>query len=104
MRTRPRQSYQELRRYTEKWRWIDPRSKQRVVGYVHPQTAMEVERMPFYIKFLTKTGHVDAGICVCLKVDVLRHQRMVQFVESSQIRIVNDILVLEVDGTRFVTH
>jgi hypothetical protein len=28
----------------------------------------------------------------------------VQFVESGEIRVVNDILVLEVDGTRFITH
>jgi hypothetical protein len=28
----------------------------------------------------------------------------VQFVKSGEIRVVNDILVLEVDGTRFITH
>lgn len=99
-----KQSYQELRRFTEKWQWIDPRSGQRVVGYVHPQTARKVERVPFCIKFLTKTGHVDVCEAVCLKVDVLRHQRMIQIVGSKQIRTVNDILVLEVDGTRFITH
>lgn len=104
MRRRPTQSYTELRRYTEKWQWRDPRSHQRVTGYVHPETATEVERLPFYIKFLTKTGHVDCGMCVCLSVDTDRHQRKVQFVESKQIRVVNDILVIEVDGTRFITH
>lgn len=104
MRTRPTQSYTELRRYTEKWSWIDPRSGVRVTGYVHPQTAKQTERVPFYIKFLTKTGHVDEGTCVCLSVDVERHQRLIQFVDSKQIRKVSDILVLEVDGTRFITH
>lgn len=104
MRNRPTQSYTEIRRFTEKWRWIDPRSKQLVTGYVHPQTARKVERVPFHIKFLTKTGHVDEGNCVCLSVDVMRHQRKVQFVESKEIRVVNDILVLEIDGTRFITH
>jgi hypothetical protein len=104
MRRRPTQSYTELRRYMEKWQWRDPRSHQRVTGYVHPETATEVERLPFYIKFLTKTGHVDQGMCVCLSVDTDRHQRKVQFVESKQIRVVNDILVIEVDGTRFITH
>ena len=93
------QSYQNLRQFCEKWQWIDPRS-----GYVHPQTARNVKRKSFYIKFLTKTGHVDEGECVCLKVDVLRQQRTVQFVNSGEIRVVNDILVLEVDGTRFITH
>ncbi len=104
MRTRPTQSFTELRRYCEKWQWTDPRSHQQVTGYVHPQTATNVQRKSFYIKFLTKTGHVDEGECVCLSVDVMRHQRKVQFVSSKEICVVNDILVLEVDGTRFVAH
>lgn len=104
MRENPKQSYTNLRAYTEKWQWIDPRSKQIVTGYVHPQTATQVERHPFYIKFVTKTGHVDAGNCVCLSVNTLTHQRKVQFIPSGEIRVVNDILVLEVDGTRFITH
>ena len=104
MNKTPRQSYTEIRRYTEKRRWIDPRSGRVVTGYVHPQTARKVERVPFYIKFLTKTGHVDEGNCVCLSVDVNRHQRKVQFVDSGEVRVVNDILVLEIDGTRFITH
>lgn len=104
MREIPKQSYTNLRAYTEKWQWIDPRSGNLVTGYVHPQTATQVERHPFHIKFVTKTGHVDAGNCVCLSVNTLTHQRKVQFVESGDIRVVNDILVLEVDGTRFITH
>ncbi len=104
MNTRPTQSYTSLRRYCEKWQWIDPRTHQQIVGYVHPQTAIHVERHPFYIKFLTKTGHIDEGQCICLSVDIMRHQRKVQFVASGEIRVVNDILVLEVDGTRFITH
>lgn len=104
MREIPKQSYTNLRAYTEKWQWIDPRSGNLVTGYVHPQTAIKVERHPFFIKFVTKTGHVDAGNCVCLSVNTLTHQRKVQFVESGEIRVVNDILVLEVDGTRFITH
>lgn len=104
MNTTPTQSYTELRRYTEKWQWIDPRTGNKVTGYVHPQTARQVQRLPFYIKFLTKTGHVDEGTCVCLSVDTMRHQRKVQFVDSGEIRVVNDILVIQVDGTRFITH
>lgn len=104
MNRRPTQSYTELRRYTEKWQWIDPRTGMKTTGYVHPQTARNVERVPFFIKFITKSGHVDQGNCVCLVVDTDRHQRKVQFVESKQIRVVNDILVIEVDGTRFITH
>lgn len=101
---RQRQSYQNIRAYTEKWQWIDPRSGELVTGYVHPETARKVERSSFYIKFLTKTGHIDEGRCVCLSVDLIRHQRKVQFVASGEIRVVNDILVIEVDGTRFITH
>lgn len=97
-------SFTELRRYTEKWQWNDPRTGSRITGYNPPQTARNVNRLPFYIKFLTKTGHVDEGNCVCLSVDIMRHQRKVQFVASEDIRVVNDILVLEVDGTRFITH
>lgn len=100
----PTQSYTELRRYMEKWQWNDPRTGCWVTGFNPPLTARNVQRMPFYIKFLTKSGHVDIGTCVCLAVDIDRHQRKVQFVESGEIRVVNDILVLEVDGTRFITH
>ena len=98
------QSYTELRMFTERWQWDDPRTGNRVTGFDPPQTARNVERKPFYIKFLTKTGHVDEGTCVCLAVNTMRHQRKVKFVESGEIRVVNDILVLEVDGTRFITH
>lgn len=104
MNQRPTQSYTELRRFTEKWEWDDPRTGQRVTGYVHPQTAHNLARHPFFIRFLTKKGYVVEGRCVCLSVDVARHQRKVQFVQSNDIRVVNDILVLEVDGTRFITH
>lgn len=100
----PTQSYTNLRAYTEKWQWLDPLTGQRKVGYTPPPTVLRPERVPFYIRFLTKTGHVDEGTCTCLSVDIHRHQRKVQFTESKQIRIVNDILVLEVDGTRFITH
>lgn len=97
-------SYTELRMFMERWQWDNPRTGKRVTGFDPPQTARNVERKSFYIKFLTKTGHVDEGTCVCLSVDTMRHQRKVKFVESGEIRVVNDILVLNVDGTRFITH
>lgn len=97
-------SYTELRMFMERWQWDDPRIGKRVTGFDPPQTARNVERKSFYIKFLTKTGHVDEGTCVCLSVDTMRHQRKVKFVESGEVRVVNDILVLNVDGTRFITH
>lgn len=104
MNTRPTQSYTLLRRFMEKWQWKHPRTGQLVTGYVHPEGVRALQRVPFYVRFLTKSGHVDEGRCVCLSVDTMRHQRKVKFVESGDIRVVNDILVLEVDGTRFITH
>lgn len=104
MRTSPQQSYTNLRALTEKWSWIDPRSKQRVTGYVIPANATEVERVEFYIRFVTKQGHCDEGRCVTLSVDTVRHQRKVKFVQSGEIRIVNDVLVMSVDGVRIITH
>ena len=49
---KPTQSYTELRRFVEKWQWNDPRTGQRVTGFNPPQTARNVARLPFYIRFL----------------------------------------------------
>ena len=98
------QSYTSLRTYTEKFTWIDPRTGARVTGFKHPQTAIDVQRKTFYIKAVTKSGHVLEGNCVTISVNTDKHQRKVRFVDSNEIRVVNDVLVIEVDGVRFITH
>ncbi len=102
----PIQSWNHLRDYCEKFRWPDPRTGIITEGYNPPSSVnkKDVERVPFFIRYITGKGRVESGYCVCLKVNRRRHQRMVQFVESQQIRIVRDYLVIEVNGTRFVTR
>lgn len=65
--------------------------------------------MPFYIRYLTLRGVVEEGTVVCLKVFLHggrsgkgAHQRMIQFVESRQVRRICDLLIMEVDGIRVV--
>ena len=100
----PTLSYTLLRNYTEQFQWIDPVTKQQRKGFNPPAGAQQVERVPFYIKFVTSTGKVEEGTVVCISVDPQRQQRKIKFIPSGEIRIVYDYLVLEVDGTRFVSH
>ena len=100
----PTLSYTLLRNYTEQFQWIDPRTGQQRKGFNPPDGAQQVERVPFYIKFVTSTGKVEDGTVVCISVDPQRQQRKIKFIPSGEIRIVYDYLVLEVDGTRFVSH
>lgn len=98
-------SFQQLRDYMEKWQWRDPHSGITTTGYNVPQSAIKTaKRVPVHLKFLTLDGRLEQGNVVCLKVDVRRHQRTVQFVESKEFRRVCDYLILEVDGTRFYAH
>lgn len=100
----PEQSYQNIRNYAEKWMWRDPKSKIMTTGYLPPVNATEVSQVPIFITYVTLKGNLESGNVVTLKVDVRRHQRMVKFVESGEIRLVNDYLVISIDGTRFITH
>lgn len=100
----PEQSYQNIRNYAEKWQWRDFKSKIITTGYLPPTNATEVSQVPFFIIYVTLKGNLESGNVVTLKVDVRRHQRMVKFVESGEIRLVNDYLVIAIDGTRFITH
>lgn len=103
-RLQPRQSFRELRNYTEQWTWVDPISKQRCTGFNPPRDAFHVERKPFVIVYITKGGELQRGECVCIRVDTRKQMRLVQFVASQEIRWVRDYLVVEVDGVRFYTH
>ena len=59
---------------------------------------------PFHVKYITIKGEVEQGLVVCLKVYPELRQRMIQFVESRQIRRIRDYLIMEIDGVRIVTH
>ena len=56
------------------------------------------------IRYITTTGKVESGSVVCISVQPERAQRKIKFVQSGEIRIVNDHLIIEVDGTKFLTH
>lgn len=100
----PTLSYTLLRNYTELFQWTDPTTGQQRKGFNPPAGAQQVERVPFYIKFITSSGKVEEGNVVCISVDAQRQQRKIKFVHSGEIRIAYDYLILEVDGTRFVSH
>lgn len=97
-------SYTTLRMYTEKFQWTDALSGEKREGFNPPQTAKDVERKPFYIKYITGHGKVEEGVVTCIKVDPKRLQRSIKFEKSGEIRIVRDYLVIEVDGVKFFTH
>lgn len=97
----PRQSFDFLRNYIEKWQWRDPRTGCRVVGYNPPKDAVDATQMPYHIRYVTLKGRLEEGYCITLKANPRRRQHMIKFVESGEVRIINDFLVLEVDGTIF---
>ena len=95
-------NWQDLRKLTEKWQWRDPKTNVLVRGYNPPEQAKEKQQVSFYIKYLTLRGVVEEGHVICLKVFLDKHQRLIQFTESKQIRRVCDILIMEVDGIRII--
>lgn len=101
----PTVSYTLLRNYTEQFQWKDSRTGLVRKGFNPPtEGATDVERVPFFIRYLTSGGKVESGNVVCISVQPERAQRKIKFVQSGEIRIVNDHLILEVDGTKFLTH
>ncbi len=100
----PRESFQFLRNYMEKFTWRDKRTGLMTTGYNPPQSAQELARVPFHVKYVTGKGRLEQGNAVCLKVDRRKHLRMIQFVESGAIRYIRDYLVIECDGTRIITN
>lgn len=100
----PSVSFQQLRNYMEKFCWVDPHTGLKTTGYNPPKSVKKVSRVPFFVKYVTVKGRFECGNAVCLKVFPRKHQRMIQFVESKEIRIIRDYLVIEVDGMSIVTH
>lgn len=95
-------SYTTIRNYAERWSWEENGQKKQ--GINPPAGAKKVERVPYYIKYITAKGQVEEGMVVTLKVSAANKQRMVQYVNSREIRWVRDYLIIEIDGHRFVTH
>ena len=100
----PTISFQSLRNICEQWTWRDPRTGVQVTGFNPPKDARQKQQKPFYIRYITSRGIVEQGEVICLKVDLLRHQRMVKYTSSGQCRWVRDYLVISVDGMRVLTH
>jgi ribosomal protein S18 len=99
----PSMSYTLLRNYTEKFTWTDAHGA-RCTGYNPPENAKNVERVPFFIKFVTAGGKIESGMVTCVSAVPQRHQRKIRFVNSGEIRVCYDFLILEVDGTHFISH
>lgn len=103
-RRQPTRNWQEIRLLMEKWSWRDPRTGVRVTGFNPPDNAKEVKRESVYIKYLTLKGVVEEGRVECLKVFLDRHQRMIRFTDSGEIRRICDILIMEIDGIRIISQ
>ena len=105
-KTKPTMSWEAIRTLTEKFTWRDPKTGVQVTGFNPPggKDAKGVSRVPYHLRYVTGKGCVEEGFCICLKVYPDLRQRMVQFVESKQIRRVRDYLIIEIDGIRIVTH
>lgn len=99
----PEMSFTLLRNYTELFRWKDSDGTEHK-GFNPPDKALEKERVPFYIRYVTSSGKVEEGMVTCVSVQPERLQRKIRFVTSGEIRVVYDYLVIEVDGTKFITH
>lgn len=97
-------SYTLLRNYTEQFQWIDPATKTLRKGFNPPADAIDVARVPFFIRYITSSGKVESGVVTCISVDAQKQQRKIKYADSGEIRIVYDYLIIEVDGTRFVSH
>lgn len=102
----PVRSWNEIRNYAELFEWRDAKTGVTVRGYNPPggKDGKGVQRVPFHVKYITIKGEVEQGLVVCLKVYPELRQRMIQFVESRQIRRIRDYLIMEIDGVRIVTH
>jgi hypothetical protein len=102
----PVRSWNEIRNYAELFEWRDAKTGVTVRGYNPPggKDGKGVQRVPFHVKYITINGEVEQGLVVCLKVYPELRQRMIQYVESRQIRRIRDYLIMEIDGVRIVTH
>ena len=102
-RLQPTMSWQDVRQLMECFTWIDKRTGVRVSGFNPPQKAVGLQRKSCFVKYVTLKGQLECGYVECLKVFLDRHQRMIRFVESGEIRRICDLLIVEVDGIRIIS-
>lgn len=103
-RRQPTISFQQIRNLTERFSWRDPKTGVRVTGFNPPADAKEKQQVPYFVRYVTGRGVLEQGEVITLKVDTKRHQRRVKFINSNEIRILRDYLIIEIDGFRVVTH
>ena len=103
-RKRPEVSWNEIRNLTERYEWTE--GGRRRVGFNPPggKDGKGVRRLAYHVRYITIHGNVEEGDVVTLKVFPHIRQRMIQFVNSRQIRQIRDYLIIEIDGIRIVTH
>lgn len=99
----PLLSWTTIRNYAERWSWTEPDGELRQ-GINVPTNAINPQRVPFFVKYISSKGVVESGMVVSLKVFPDCHQRMIQFVTSGEIRRIRDYLIIEIDGQKFQTH
>ena len=98
-----RLSWNLIRNYAERWSWIGYDGK-RHVGLDVPDGAIHPQRVPYDIKYITSQGLVESARVVTLKVFPKSRQRLIQCVQSNEIRRIRDYLIIEIDGHCFQTH
>ena len=96
-------SFTKIRLLAERFRWLTPTGEWRT-GFDVPKNALKWEHHPFFIKALTRKGTCVQGEVTCISVNTRNKCRKVKFVASGEIRQVYDILIIEIDGTRFFAH
>lgn len=97
-------SWTLIRNFTEKFQWLDPSDGSTREGFNPPPSAVNKQRKPYDICYITSKGIVERGRVVTLTVKPHLHQRMVRFIDSNQVRMVRDYLVVCVDDVYFRTH
>lgn len=97
-------SFTLIRNFTEKFRWKDAKTGKECTGFNPPQNAKDVNRVPFYIRFITKDGRMEDGVVTCVSVLPKKLQRRIRFEASGEFRLVRDYLIIEVDGVSFLSR
>lgn len=109
MKTQPTTSYLNIREYAERWTWRDPKTGQLMKGF-NPPEGVPAERVPFRVLAVSESGHRVEGLVVCIKVNTRLQTRLLKWVEPigdikrDDIKWVFDKFIVEIDGTRFITH